>query len=100
AGEVVTNDCGIKLPVTNPKDAVKRLTEALQRCHEDPDMLERLSRGAYERAQHYAWDRQGQRMADIYRQVLGISDSPTIQSTSAPLIDHRLIEVGQAASCS
>jgi glycosyltransferase involved in cell wall biosynthesis len=100
AGEVVTNNCGIKLPVTNPKDAVSRLATTLQCCHEDRDMLERFSRGAYERAQHYAWDRQGQRMAEIYRQVLGISDLQTIQSISAPAIDHRLAEVGQPASCS
>jgi glycosyltransferase involved in cell wall biosynthesis len=73
--DMVTGDCGVKLTVTNPRDVVRRLRETLVRLHLDRDELARLSQGAIRRAEHYAWNRQGERMAAIYREVLGIHNS-------------------------
>lgn len=36
----------------------------------DRDLVRRKSEGALERAKVFLWDRQGERMAGIYRQVL------------------------------
>jgi glycosyltransferase involved in cell wall biosynthesis len=71
--DVVTDDCGVKLPVTNPRDVVKSLRETLVRLHRDRKELSRLGAGAVRRAEYYAWDRQGQRMAAIYRDVLQLN---------------------------
>jgi glycosyltransferase involved in cell wall biosynthesis len=70
AADVVTDDCGVRLPVTNPKDAVHRLRETILRLHRDRTELARLSVGAVHRAAEFSWDRQGARMSAIYRTVL------------------------------
>jgi glycosyltransferase involved in cell wall biosynthesis len=67
--DIVTPQCGVKLPVTTPHDVVLGLRDTLVRWHANPDELARLSRGAVERADHYSWTRQGERMADLYRQM-------------------------------
>ncbi|MCC7086831.1 MAG: glycosyltransferase [Pirellulales bacterium] len=69
AADVVTDECGVKLPVTNPRDVVRRLRESLIRLHFDRDELARLSAGARRRAEHFTWERQGERMSAIYREV-------------------------------
>ncbi|MCU1261953.1 MAG: glycosyl transferase group 1 [Bryobacterales bacterium] len=70
ARDIVTKKSGIKLPVTNPKDAVRRLAGALQTLAENRDLLNELSGGAAERAKEFLWSRNGSRMALIYRSVL------------------------------
>jgi glycosyltransferase involved in cell wall biosynthesis len=70
AADIVTEKSGIKLPVTNPKDAVRRLADALQGLAENRDLLNELSGGAAERAKDFLWSRTGSQMALIYRSVL------------------------------
>jgi glycosyltransferase involved in cell wall biosynthesis len=69
-GDVVTDDCGVRLPVTNPRDVVRRLRDTLIRLHLDREELARLSAGAIKRGKNYTWNRQGERMAAIYRDAL------------------------------
>jgi glycosyltransferase involved in cell wall biosynthesis len=69
--DMVTQDCGVKLTVTTHREVVNGMRNALVYLHKQRDELERLSRGALARAEHYSWWRQGRRMAEIYRQVLG-----------------------------
>lgn len=69
--DMVTPACGVKLPVTTPARVAADLAAALQRLGTDRDLRQRLAAGALERARHYLWDSQGQRMLAIYRQVLG-----------------------------
>ena len=68
--DIVTPECGIKVPVTRPREVIDGLTGALTTLARDPALRERLGRGALERAREYLWSRQGERMADVYRQVL------------------------------
>ena len=46
------------------------MRDALVRMHDHREELARLSRGAFARADIYSWERQGQRMAAVYREVL------------------------------
>jgi len=80
AGEIVTAQCGLKLAVTKPSEAIRLLAETLTRCHDHREELQQLSRGALERAEYYAWNRQGQRMAAIYREILGMQALPDVDS--------------------
>ena len=70
AHDVVTPECGVKVPVTTPRETIGRLAEALTALARDPARRERLRRGAVRRAEEYLWTRQGQSMAEVYRQVL------------------------------
>jgi glycosyltransferase involved in cell wall biosynthesis len=68
--DIITPECGIKVPVTRPEEVINGLTEAITSLACDPGRRERLGQGARERAKEYLWSRQGERMAAVYRQVL------------------------------
>lgn len=68
AGDIVTNDCGIKIPVTNPTEGITALAEAIKRLARDPGLLQSLSEGAIKRAREYLWTDNG-------RRVLGLINS-------------------------
>ncbi len=69
--DIVTEECGVKIPVTTPREAVSRLAQAIARLWQDPAEWERMSRGAIRRAENFLWSRQEQTMAGLYRAVLG-----------------------------
>ena len=69
-GEYVTEECGIKVPLTDPKAVIQGLADALSRLASDPALYERLSVGAIERVRgHYLWDRVGDRLNALYQEV-------------------------------
>jgi glycosyltransferase involved in cell wall biosynthesis/peptidoglycan/xylan/chitin deacetylase (PgdA/CDA1 family) len=68
--DVVSEACGIKIPVTRPRDTAARLADALRTLAADAALRQRLGAAAVERARQYTWSRQGGSMADVYRQVL------------------------------
>ncbi len=68
--DIVTEQCGVKIPVTRPREVISRLAVAIEHLACDDDFRQRLARGAVERAQNYLWSRGAEEMADIYRQVL------------------------------
>ena len=47
--DIVTDQCGVKLPVTTPDDVIACMSESLRRLAQDTAARERLSRGASER---------------------------------------------------
>lgn len=68
-GSVVTEKCGIKVPVTNPSNVVRDLRDAIAEASSDDQNLEALSRGAIDRAREYLWQLHGDRLAELYRDV-------------------------------
>ncbi len=70
AHDVVTADCGIKIPVTTPEQAVTDMAAAIVRLARDPDERVRLGRGAVARAREYLWDRHKTWLLDLYWQIL------------------------------
>jgi glycosyltransferase involved in cell wall biosynthesis len=73
--DIVTDECGVKLAVSSPRKVISALRDVLAHWHQNRDELERLSHGAFRRAEYYAWDRQGRRMSAIYNEVLRLRDS-------------------------
>jgi glycosyltransferase involved in cell wall biosynthesis len=96
--DIVTNECGVKLPVTDPRQIIQGLRETLLRWHNHRDELERLSRGALQRAEFYSWEAQGQRMAAIYREVLGRGNLSVDRSQIESPTDEVLAESVAAGS--
>jgi glycosyltransferase involved in cell wall biosynthesis len=76
AGDIITPECGIRIPVTTPREFIAGLRDAVAELAINRRKLEELSRGALGRASFYLWSRNGERMDEIYRQVLAESDQP------------------------
>lgn len=70
----VTDECGIKVTPRSPEQAVAEMAGALERLYTDKELRFRMGRAARERAEQvYHWDRLGERLREIYEQVLRIS---------------------------
>ncbi|MBI2824602.1 MAG: glycosyltransferase [Planctomycetia bacterium] len=91
--DVVTDECGVKVPVTDRRQVVVDLRDALVRLAQDPILRERLSHGALARARYYHWSQQGARMAEIYRRVLSDANSA---AGGSPLLSTGEPAVGKA----
>ncbi len=69
-GEYVTDECGIKVGLTEPAQVVDGLADALSRLAADQELYERLSIGAIRRVrENYLWDRIGDRLNTLYLEV-------------------------------
>jgi glycosyltransferase involved in cell wall biosynthesis len=74
--DLVTEDCGAKIPVTTPREVIAGLSRAIARLARNETHRQRLSRGAVERASKYLWSGQEERMAEVYRRVLDRDNVP------------------------
>ncbi len=84
--EVVDESCGIKVPVTRPAETIAELTEALERLALEPAACEALSRGALRRAERYLWAKQGEEMAQLYRQLIADSKEGSDEGAESPAL--------------
>jgi glycosyltransferase involved in cell wall biosynthesis len=55
-GVAVTSYCGIKFPLSDPASSYQAIFQAISRFLSEPALLEKLSRGAIERAAELNWD--------------------------------------------
>jgi len=70
AGDVVTRDCGIKIPVTTPAEVVSRLCGAIVSLASDRVGLAALGNAARARAERFQWSRQARKIVEVYEKVL------------------------------
>lgn len=70
AGDIVTDECGIKIPVSDPKTVVSELRHAIERLARDPDLRMRLAEGSLRRVEFYSWQSYGANLAAIYEEAL------------------------------
>ena len=70
ASDVITKECGIKIPVTKPKEVVSGLRNAIVSSAQDRTKLQALSHGAIERAKDYLWPIKGKQMAKVYNKII------------------------------
>jgi len=68
---MVTDRCGIKIPVTTPREVISRLGDAVVSLAADPALRRRLSEGARKQAKKYLWSQRGEQLAAIYQEALG-----------------------------
>lgn len=55
-GYVVTNDIGIKIPLTNPSQSVDDFAEALTTLYNDRELLMNMSHNCKQRCEQLSWD--------------------------------------------
>ena len=68
--DVVTEECGIKIPVTNPKQVSSDIARAIERLWGDEDLRQRLAVGALERAKVYSWEEKMKQLNGIYQEAI------------------------------
>ena len=82
--DMVTPECGVKVPVTTPDRVAAELAAAIAGLARDPARWEALSRGAVERAREFRWSRLGDEMAAIYSRALARDGCPLTPTPAAP----------------
>ena len=88
--DVVTDECGLKIPVTTPREVVARLSEAIARLARDGQQWERLSRGAIDRAREYLWSRHEDVMVAQYRETIAARQGHIVVPNSPHLSSVRM----------
>jgi len=68
--DIVTAQCGLKIPVTTPEEVVGHLSKAIHLLARDRERLQALSAGALKRARRFLWSRNHEEMAKIYLAAL------------------------------
>ena len=67
---VVNESCGIKIPVTNPKEVEIGFTNAIEKMYNDESLRQRLAKGALARALDFSWDKKIEKLNHIYGNLL------------------------------
>lgn len=65
-GIAVQANCGIKIPLQDPETSVNGFQAAIRRFFDEPDLLENLSKGAFQRAAELDWDTKVERFLAAY----------------------------------
>lgn len=82
-GDIINENCGIKIPVDNPKSATQNWAAAIRRLATDSKLVEQLSQGARQRAQDYLWSRNGRRMAHVLFRAMGLDPDKELDEASS-----------------
>lgn len=67
---VVNDECGIKIPVNNPKEAILNFRLALEKINQNEEYRQNLSCGAIARANEFIWDKKIDKLNEIYISLL------------------------------
>ncbi len=62
----VDTDCGIKVQFESPARSIEGFRDAIERIFRKPGEVERLSKGALQRAAKLSWDAKAFEMAETY----------------------------------
>jgi glycosyltransferase involved in cell wall biosynthesis len=68
-GDIVTPECGVKLPVISPARAVEDWVRIIRELANDPTRMLRMSEAATQRARDFLWDKSGDWMFAAYRKI-------------------------------
>lgn len=67
--DVVTEDCGIKIPVIGRRQFEGELAAAIAKLSGDETLRRCLAKGALARVSEYSWERKAERLDEIYREL-------------------------------
>lgn len=68
-GDVVNDSVGIKIPLTNPAEGVRRFTLEISKLIESPMTVRTLSANCMNRQHELSWDSKIKQMVDIYLSI-------------------------------
>jgi peptidoglycan/xylan/chitin deacetylase (PgdA/CDA1 family) len=100
--DIVTEACGIKIPVTTPAAVVAGISRALENLAHDSGLRHQLQKGAVARASEYEWSKQGERMAALYRALWNEAGAIDYRRPSSPSpqkkFQNRPVRLGNSAN--
>lgn len=71
-GEMVTDECGIKVNPINPEQTIRELADALLKLANDPELRKKMGKAGRKRVEeYYTWDKKGEFIKKVYEEVLG-----------------------------
>ena len=68
--DVVTTECGIKIPVHNCRQIEVYLAAAIRRLDNDEQERQRLAKGALERIKDFSWEKKAVAVNSIYNRAI------------------------------
>lgn len=73
--ELVTSDIGIKVPASNPEQAVKDLANAMIRLATDKNLCLQMGQAGQQKVRdRYSWEAKGKWFAQVYKELVAKSD--------------------------
>ena len=69
---VVTEDIGVKIPLSTPSQSVNDFSNTIRQLYEDRRRLESMSLNCSKRIMEYTWESKAKTVYDIYKSVLSI----------------------------
>jgi glycosyltransferase involved in cell wall biosynthesis len=69
--DVVTDECGLKVPVRNPRQVRADLAAAIETLWRDEDRRRRLAAGALRRSEDFAWSAKAEAINRVYERATG-----------------------------
>jgi glycosyltransferase involved in cell wall biosynthesis len=77
--ELMNDDCGIRVPFSNPDTLIEGFRTVLEQVHADPAQLDRLGDAAVERVQTlFTWDRKAEQIRRLYDWVRDGGSPPSL----------------------
>lgn len=76
--DVVTDTCGIKIPLTTPQKASAQIAQAIEQLWNDEELRRWLAQGAGERAKLYTWEKKMKVLNEIYANTVAQYRGETI----------------------
>lgn len=70
AAIAITDETGIKIPVTTPPDAIGHIAAAIAKLADDPALRQRIRKALFEHAADNTWARRAEKMTGWYEEVL------------------------------
>ena len=67
---VITNDIGIKIPLTNPDQSVKDFAEKIEYLYDHREVLRQMSENCKQRAEELSWENKAKKMMEMYEKVI------------------------------
>jgi glycosyltransferase involved in cell wall biosynthesis len=83
-GNVVTQECGIKIPLGTGEELIDRFRDKLERLAVDSELRNHLGKVARERIRRFfTWDVKARMFLEVYHWVLGHRrDKPDLESVA------------------
>ena len=66
---VVTDDIGMKIPLSHPEQSVKDFAERIEYLYKHREVLTKMSKNCRHRAEELSWERKAKEMVRIYNNV-------------------------------
>ncbi len=79
AHDFVPDNCGIRVPVSDPASTIKELAQALTSLYGETQRLQAMSAAALAFARQNEWSLKAARMTELYRSVLHLDGEPVLK---------------------